>query len=205
MKKKNLVLKLTTLTILLLVVFGFKNNILRSFSHFLIIENEFDYIENAFVLSGGAFDRGNEATFLFQEKKIGNIICTGENKPPDFKAINLEMLESEVTRKNIISQINDSAKVTLLKIGTSTLEESEIILEYCLKHSLKECLIISSKFHTRRINNVFKKKFEKKGIQVFIKGAASSAYVENEWWKSENGLIALNNEYIKLFYYFVKY
>lgn len=197
-------LKIVSAIILLLLLFIFRNQILRSFSNYLVVENPYEYIETAFVLSGGAFDRGNETAILLNENKIGKAICTGENQPPDFKALHIEMLESELTRKNIIAQISDSTKVTLLKIGTSTFEESEAILAFCKAEKLTECVIISSKFHTRRIKNSFKKKFEKEGIKIYITGAASSSYEEDNWWKSENGLIALNNEYIKLLYYLVK-
>lgn len=203
MSKKSSI-RISSVIILLILAFVFRNNILRSFATFLVVENEFEHIETAFVLSGGAFDRGNQAALLLNEKKIDKVICTGANQPPDFKALNLDMLESELTRKHIIAQIPDSTKVTLLKIGTSTLEESEAILAFCKAENISECVIVSSKFHTRRIKNSFKKKFEKEGIKIYISGAASSSFEENNWWKSENGLISLNNEYIKLFYYLVK-
>lgn len=203
MSKKSSI-RISSVIILLILAFVFRNNILRSFANFLVIENEFEHIETAFVLSGGAFDRGNQAALLLNGKKIEKVICTGANQPPDFKALNLDMLESELTRKHIIVQISDSTKVTLLKIGTSTLEESEAILAFCKAENITECVIVSSKFHTRRIKNSFKKKFEKEGIKIYISGAASSSFEENNWWKSENGLIALNNEYIKLMYYLVK-
>lgn len=203
MSKKSSI-RISSVVILLILAFVFRNHILRSFSNFLVVESDFEHIETAFVLSGGAFDRGNQAALLLNEKKIDKVICTGANQPPDFKALNLDMLESELTRKHILTQIPDSTKVTLLKIGTSTLEESEAILAFCKTENITECVIVSSKFHTRRIKNSFKKKFEKEGVKIYISGAASSVYEENNWWQSENGLIALNNEYIKLMYYLVK-
>lgn len=187
------------------VLFIKRNSFLIAAGNFLIKEEAFTHIKQAFVLSGGAYDRGNHAANLINEGKIDKIVCTGANQPPDFKALKIDMLESELTRKNIITQIQDSTIITLLKEGTSTREESEIILEYCLKHKIKECVILSSKFHTKRIHKVFKKKFKKKGIKIYISGAASSSYDEKLWWKSENGLISLNNEYIKLMYYAIKY
>lgn len=201
---KRYSIKIFGLILLLTLAFVFRYNILRSFSNFLIVENDFGYVDSIFVLSGGAFDRGNETAKLFNESRTRRIVCTGANYPPDFKALKLDMLESELTRKNIISQIPDSSKVKLLKIGTSTLEESDAILAYCKENKIRECIILSSKFHTRRVKNVFTKKFKKEGIKVYIKGAGSSSYSESEWWKSEDGLIALNNEYVKLLYYMVK-
>jgi len=205
MSIKKCKIKIPFYVILLLLIFIFRNTILEKMGNFLVVNQNFEHIETAFVLSGGAFDRGNHAANLINTKKIDKVICTGANQPPDFKALHLDMLESELTRKNIISQIQDSSIVKLLKVGTSTIEESEIILDYCIQNKLSECVLISSSFHTRRILNVFQKKFAKKNIRIYISGANASSYNEKQWWHSENGLTALNNEYIKLVYYLIKY
>jgi hypothetical protein len=55
------------------------------------------------------------------------------------------------------------------------------------------------------VNNVFRSLLEDAGIQVLIRGAPSSLYDESLWWESETGLIMVNNEYVKLGYYFLKY
>lgn len=57
----------------------------------------------------------------------------------------------------------------------------------------------------RRINNVFRPMFREKGIEVVLHGTSSSYYNKMEWWKTEEGLIAINNEYMKLLYYWWKY
>ena len=141
---------------------------------------------------------------LLNTNKIGKAICTGENQSPDLKAYQQEILESELTQLVILSNTGDSSKVSLLKKGTSTFEESEAILAYCIANNIQNCAVISSAFHTRRIKYVFSDKFKAKGINVYIYGAPSSIYDEYAWWKSENGLIALNNEYIKYAYYLLK-
>ena len=205
MKNKSFSIRIPFTVILLIAAFFFRVEIFTALGNFLIVEDDVESVETAFVLSGGAFDRGNHTANLKNLDFINNIYCTGANQPPDFKALKIDMLESELTRKNIISQIDDSTKVSLIRIGTSTKEESDAILNFCKENNIKECLIISSMFHTRRIHKTFKKKFKEEGITVYISGAKSSAYDEKQWWKSENGLIALNNEYIKLVYYLIKY
>lgn len=188
-----------------MILFTFKKVILKALGNYLIVEDKITYIENAVVLSGGAFDRGNKAAELWHEKIISTIICTGENLSPDLKALNIDTLENQITKTQLIRKGVPNENIYLISKGTSTFEEAEVILNYCLRNELKEILIISSKFHTKRIQQVFKNKFKENGIQVSIAGASSSNYEEMKWWESENGLIALNNEYIKLFYYFVKY
>lgn len=202
---KSIQIKIPTIILLLLLLFLFRVKIFKSASNFLTKEITAQHtVAYGFVLSGGAFDRGNEAVNCLKNHCVEKIICTGANQPPDFKALNINMLESELTRQHIIKQIADSTKVELLPQGTSTAEESDAILAFCEKHQLKECLIISNKLHTRRIYNTFYKKFKNKGIKLYIKGANSSVYNEEQWWQNEYGLIAVNNEYIKLIYYLVK-
>ena len=125
---------------------------------------------------------------------------------PFLKAINFKLLsESEVTKKFIVENGVDSNYVTALIQATSTKEESAVILNYCKQHQLKKAIVVTSKFHLRRVGMVFKELFEENGIEVILRGAPSSAYNEEEWWNYELGLIMVNNEYVKLLYYLIKY
>ena len=47
--------------------------------------------------------------------------------------------------------------------------------------------------------------FEKGGIEIILRGAPSSGYKEDNWWAEEAGLLMVNNEYVKLFYYYIHY
>lgn len=172
---------------------------------FLVSEDPLEKADVIFVLSGDAWDRGNEAVKLFQRDYAPVIICTGENIPHNLKALDIEMPESRITAQNIINQGVADSVVLVIEKGTSTFEESAVILDYCLKNKVEKCIIVSSKFHTRRINITFKEKFREQDIRYMIHGAPSTLYFEDHWWENEYGLIALNNEYIKLAYYWLKY
>jgi uncharacterized SAM-binding protein YcdF (DUF218 family) len=88
--------------------------------------------------------------------------------------------------------------------GTSTKEESDAILNFSKANDYKTIIVVSDLFHLRRISYVFLDKFEEAGIKVILRGAKHSQYNEEKWWKYEQGLIMVNNEYIKLFYYWLK-
>lgn len=179
---------------------------MKAMAQFLIKENEATHIvEYGVVLSGGAFDRGNAAALLYKNGDIQQFVCTGKNQSPDLKAFGTDTLESDLTKLQMTKQGVPDSLIYLIKEGTSTLEESEAILTFCKNNSIKEIAIISSKFHTRRVHQVFTQKFKKDKIEVFIYGAPSSVYKELEWWQNEYGLIALNNEYIKQLYYLLKF
>jgi hypothetical protein len=66
-------------------------------------------------------------------------------------------------------------------------------------------MVVSDKYHTNRINYAFRHLYKDAGIELILRGAHSSQYLENLWWASETGLLMVNNEYVKLIYYYIKY
>lgn len=140
------------------------------------------------------------ANFNFeQEVLIGcNPDCTTEDCDP-CKPDALLMQEVLEDKLNVPFEA-----IVPLPEGTSTKEESDAILAFSEANHYKTIIIVSDYFHLRRISNVFLDKFEAQGIKVILRGAKNSAYNEQKWWKYEQGLIMVNNEYIKLAYYWLK-
>lgn len=202
--------------------FLFRNSLLLNIGNFLIREDSLQKSDAIFVLGGDSYDRGNLAVKLFKEGYASKIVCSGENIPTILKALGISYAESEITRINIISAFApaDSGKspakenktafppdssVSILRKGTSTMEEIIAIKDYCRENKLNKIILITSKFHTRRVGSVCKKIFHDEKPELIITGVPSSSYSEEKWWESEEGLIMVNNEYVKLIYYFLKY
>ncbi len=180
-------------------------SILTGIGNYLIEENDPVPVQRIFVLGGGSFDRGFKAARLWHQGFAPQIICTGSYISGSIKSIGLTYTEAEITKMRIQSLDVDSNLVIAINMGTSTQEESNIILDYCLINDWNKVIIISDKFHTSRIRDVFYSKFHKAGIETIIVGAASSRYKESEWWREEAGLIMVNNEYLKHLYYWWNY
>ena len=159
-----------------------------------------------FTLGGGSFDRGNEAAKLFKEGYADLIVCTGGQIPNVLKALNFHLKEAHIAKINLIKNNNISVKnIDFIAEGTSTKEESELILKYCKEHEFEKVIILSTKFHTKRVKNVFVAILEENGIEPIVRGAPSSNYDEDYWWQTEAGMIMVNNEYVKIVYYILKY
>jgi uncharacterized SAM-binding protein YcdF (DUF218 family) len=144
---------------------------------------------------------------LYQRGLTPLVIPTGEGINPTLEAMGMRIMDAEVGRHALLEMGVDSSAIRVLKQGTSTFEESEEILGYCRGQEFKRIAIISSKFHTRRIQGVFQDKFHAAGIEVMVRGAdpLPDTYEIDQWWESESGLIFVNNEYMKLLYYALKY
>ncbi|MES2620040.1 MAG: YdcF family protein [Bacteroidota bacterium] len=171
----------------------------------MIKEDSLQQADALFVLSGAGYERGNEAAKIFKNGFVPKVVCTGANLQVEFKVFNIDTLESDVTVANLKRLGLTNSQIVKIPEGTSTREESNVILDYCLKNNLKRIMIVSSKMHTRRVGTVFREKFENAGILLIVRGAPPLSFDEMRWWQHEDGMIGVNNEWMKTIYYWLKY
>lgn len=191
--------------VFIIILFLFRVPILQGAGNFLIKEDELQRADAIFILSGDPYDRGKQGQILYREGYAPVIVTTGENISHNLKALNINYAEADLTKHYLVSNGVDSADVIIVRKGTSTIEEADVIINYAKTNSLNKVIVVSTHFHTRRIHSFFHPLFEKENIELIVQGAPSSLYNEQEWWKQEDGLIMVNNEYVKLIYYKLKY
>ncbi len=202
---KGFLIRLAIWSGLILIFLLFKGPILRGLGNYLQKEDTRQPVDAAFVLSGLSIERVPFAIEQYRQGLTPLIITTGARVDPDLEAMGLNLTDAEAGMKYAQSLGIPADSVLALPEGTSTMEESQAILSFSQAKSWKKIMLISSAFHTRRIHGVFKDKFEEAGIQTVIQGAPPKTYELNEWWEYEDGLIFVNNEYLKLVYYWFKY
>lgn len=202
MKKFFKVLSVTIALVLLL--FFLRKPILRTTGNSLIKVNDPTKVHNIYVLSGNPYDRGRKALEIYNQGYGTEIVCTGENIASNINALGKHLTEGQLTEHYLKTLGFDTTALGSLPIGTSTKEEVDAIIAHLNQTNQNQCIVVTSLFHTRRVRKVFKKNKKQSGIEAIIIGAPSSTYDETAWWKSEQGLIAVNNEYLKLFYYWLK-
>jgi len=99
-------------------------------------------------------------------------------------------------------------KIIILPVpggATSTFDEAAAFRQYLEARPIRKIILVTSAFHTRRARWICNGAFS--GLRVTLEVAAVPYrdFDQTNWWKHENGLIALNNEYVKLVYYLFKY
>lgn len=171
----------------------------------LITEDPVAHVDAVFVLGGSILDRGLEGTRIYERGFSDRFYFTGAPIPSALAALGIDSTEAECTRNVAVEAGLPIALTTVLNKGTSTMEEEEALLAEAIAIGADTVMIISSRFHLRRVGFVFKDRFRKEGITVLLHGAPCSTFQEETWWKSEEGLIMLNNEYVKLAYYRLKF
>ena len=204
---RRLLLWLLGLGLLLGLLFLLRVPILRGIGYFLIRADSLRPVDAAFILSGHPAERCPAGADVYRRGFTPLLIPTGAGVNPTLEALDLPMTDAQVGQQALWDLGVDSSAIRPIAQGTSTFEESEQILGYSLSEGFQTVMVISSQFHTRRIQSVFKAKFQAEGIDVVVHGAEppAEAYDIDAWLQSEQGLIFVNNEYMKLLYYAVKY
>jgi uncharacterized SAM-binding protein YcdF (DUF218 family) len=174
--------------------------ILRGMGNFLIREDQLEQADAIYILGGASNERSAEAVRLYKNGYSKKFICTGEHQSEIFELLDTVLTEAEITGTFLKKSGIPKKNITCLNKGTSTREEAEIIFSHA-NGNYNKIIILSSKFHLRRVKRVFTQKFEGSEIQLIFRGAPAIDYDENEWWKYEKGLLMVNNEYIKWWYY----
>lgn len=207
MKKyfKRLLIAASIIVISFLVIFLLRTPILKGIGNVLIQEDHPVLVDAAFVLSGSAMERSIKAVECYKAGFAPLIIATGSQISGSLLAAGLELTDADLMRKALIDQGIDSTHIRLLTEGTSTYEESEEILGYSTLQGFTRVMIVTSKFHTNRVKRLFTPKFKEAGISVIVVGAKPLNYEVESWWRSEEGLLFVNNEYVKTVYYWLKY
>jgi len=202
---RKILIVLGSVLIAALLTYMVRRPIMRMFGNYLIQEDELSQCDALFVLSGNPKDRAMESARLFKAGFAPKVICTGESVHRILLVVGDSTDEAGLSRMELMAAGIPDNQIEVLHIGTSTREESEAILAYCKIKGLKKIMVVSDKFHTNRIDYAFRDVFEDAGIQLVLRGSPSNAYSESNWWANEEGLIMVNNEYIKLLYYYIRH
>ena len=197
--------RLTGALVVAILIYIFRVQLLQGAGRFLVAEDAPQSTEVLVVLGGNSLERATEALNWYRAGRVKLLVCTGGNIPSALEAVGQPMFEAELTRKFLLEQGVDTNRVIALTGSTSTLEESQEVRAWAEAQGLREITVLSSRFHTGRVKRVFEKAFADSPTLVYTAGAPALGYDEDEWWKSEEGLIMVNNEYIKSLYYLLKY
>jgi uncharacterized SAM-binding protein YcdF (DUF218 family) len=196
---------LVVLVVVLLLVVVFRERVLHAAGAFLINEDVVEHADVIYVLGGAPFDRGSYAAGMLAAGVAPIAYTTGSNFSSILKAEGREVSEAELSRMAAIRAGASPQRILPFPYGTSTFEEAQGVLHHAQRLQVDTIVVLTTDFHTRRVGKVFRKRFEGTGIHVLVASAPSSDYDADRWWASEQGLLMVNNEYVKTLFYALKY
>jgi uncharacterized SAM-binding protein YcdF (DUF218 family) len=178
----------------------FSDSLLRSMSQALVYEDPLVKADAIVVLSGGNGNRIEAAARLYREGFGEKLLFSGFRVYPETYSSSLMKtyaLKLGVPEANIISS-NPHVEV-------STRGESLANLELLNVNHIKKFIIVTSAYHTRRTNLIYKNAVSLVGYDVeYIVYPAPDPFVPIEsWWKIRTGQKGIFLEYAKSIAYYL--
>ena len=189
----------------LVSAYAFRAPLLTGFANLWIVNDSPAKADAIVVLGGGLKYRPAAAAKLYLEGYAPKILTTDVAlRPSEQKG--LKQPERDLTRKILLNQgVPDSAIERVGHAVRNTYQESLAVQDWAAAHNATRLLITTEIFHTRRVKWLFRKRFKNTGTEVRLVAVQPADYAATNWWQVKAGLIAFQNEWIKLPYYWAKY
>jgi hypothetical protein len=87
----------------------------------------------------------------------------------------------------------------------STRDEASALRDWAHQHGVSQIIIPTEIFSARRVRWIFGHEFVGSSVKLQISSFEPPAYTRAEWWNTQAGMIAFQNEIMKYIYYRLKY
>jgi len=205
-KKAGIVLLIIVLVCLL--AYSLRTPLLTGLANYLIsTDTPLEKADMIFLLNGDYDTRPFYTSDLYQQG-LAPIVAIAQTESSPAELLGLVNNPTDIAVEIMKLRGVPADKLLVLNgIGpvTSTFDEARTLREYIEAHNVRSVIMVTSAFHTLRSRWIFEK--ELAGVQVKLEVAAApyTNFDASNWWQYEDGLINLNNEYIKLIFYKIKY
>jgi len=204
---RNILATGALLLLLIILAFAFRSQILTGFADYLVINDKLQPADVIFLLNSAFDTRPFRAGELYLQGLAPLIvIARAENTP----VVDLGLVPNDTDISvGVMEKLGvPPEKIIILPVpggATSTFDEADALKQYVETNQVQRIILVTSAFHTRRARWIFDKAFSELPVTLEMAAVPYKGFDQTNWWKNETGLITLNNEYIKLVYYWFKY
>jgi uncharacterized SAM-binding protein YcdF (DUF218 family) len=190
---------------LAMAAYVFRKPLLTGYANWWVINEPVQKADAILVLGGGLQYRTFAAANLYHAGAAPRIlISSAEPSPTD--ELGLTIKESDLMRQVLLKQRVPASAISMIGSNvTSTVEETLALRAWALTNHAKRVLIPTEQPYTRRTQYIFRKNRAGSGAEPVIAAIIPRKYQTTNWWGSEEGLIAYQNEFLKYLLYRWKY
>jgi uncharacterized SAM-binding protein YcdF (DUF218 family) len=156
------------------------------------------------VLGGGLDFRPFAAAEIYRKGLVTRVIISQVAKTWSAK-IGAVPGHTELNRMVLVKLgVPDAAIGTFGQENRSTFDEAAALRDWADEHHVSRIIIPTEIFASRRVRWIFNREFARSSVHLQIFATDGPDYTR-EWWKTEAGMIAFQNEVLKYLYYRLKY
>ena len=193
------------LALLVLAGFGFRRSFLSASAAFLDVGTPPVAAELIYLLGGDIHSRPGMAALLYRQGLAPKILLA---RARDSEATRIGALPNETDatiRMLVLLGVPEEAIVTLNPAGgvSSTTAEAVELRRYLLRNPADRVVVVTSAYHTRRARWQLHRKVDDLPVEIRMVSVGDPRFDENSWWRSEDGMLAYGQEYLKFIHNWV--
>ncbi len=180
-------------------------------ARYLTVRAELPHADVLVVMSGSALydERAQWAAKLYHEGKAPFVILSNDNQRGGWSNDDEQNLFFYERARRVLLECGvppERVQVLMVPIS-STYEEAISVREYASKNGIRTILFVTSQQHSRRAWWTLRRVFSQSGIEVGLSPAAPGPRSPSPatWWCFPRGWLIVAGEYVKLFYYWIRY
>jgi uncharacterized SAM-binding protein YcdF (DUF218 family) len=169
--------------------------------HFLTAVDALSQADAIVVLGGegGNFFRVQQGVDLFNRGYAPVVVFSGGTLKDAGLACSSAQLSLEAAQ-----QLGLLAGAAIIADGAqSTYDEAVNLGRLAQQHRWHSLILVTDLFHTRRTARTFRTLLP--DTTIYLSAASNPNYDAGRWWQTEEGLVTVLNEVIKLGFYWAKY
>jgi uncharacterized SAM-binding protein YcdF (DUF218 family) len=189
--------------VLLAVIAFFTRTLwLPMLADFLVVNQPVEKADAIYVLGGFDPIRAPAAASLFRAGYAPRVLVSAyPHSPPQAKWLNSD---SMACYKLLVAAGVPAQEVDVIGTASSTYEEAINLKEYLRRHPVKSLLIVTSHFHSRRVQWTFTRALADQ-VKLIVVESDNRHFYTYDWWRNSYGRLVVFNEYTKLVYYGLRY
>ncbi|MBI4540176.1 MAG: YdcF family protein [Gemmatimonadetes bacterium] len=195
----------TALVVAGLGAYALRAPALAGLGRFLTVEDRLSPADLIYLLNGGLYTRPFYAKLL-HGAGLAPRIATARLPDPPTVTLGIQPNSTDVAVRLLKELGVPDSAITVLTVPagvTSTADEAQALRAFVDGGGVRRIIVVTSGYHTRRARWIFRKVFAGLPVEILMAPAANGQFDESNWWKSEQGLIAYVNEYLKIAHYLV--
>jgi uncharacterized SAM-binding protein YcdF (DUF218 family) len=179
--------------------------LLRGAADLWIVSDAVSRADAVVVLGGGLATRPFEAAELWQRGLADKILIS---QAPEERQVSIGTTPShtELNREVLLKLgVPPGAIETFGTANRNTREEAVALREWAERNAASAFIIPTEIFPARRVRWIFCREFFDTAVKIEVPSFQPRRYSRWDWWKTEQGLVAFQNEFLKYIYYRLKY
>jgi uncharacterized SAM-binding protein YcdF (DUF218 family) len=180
--------------------------LLRSAADLWIVSDPITPADAVVVLGGGIDVRPFVAADLYAKGLVKKVLLS--DVEVDRSARIVELLGHTENNRRVLVRLGvpESVIETFGTANKNTWEEAVALKHWVDQNAASVLIIPTEVFSARRVRWTFRREFSGTAVRIEVPSFDPARdYTSAEWWKTEAGVIAFQNEVLKYLYYRLKY